>query len=60
MALGLGNPVLANLIEQRLVTDLQQRRRLLAIPIGFVERLADRFSLGSIFGGAGQRLQPSG
>jgi hypothetical protein len=52
VAFGSGNPVLANLVQQRLVGDLQQRSRLFAVPVGFDERPADGFGLGSILGGS--------
>jgi len=56
VALGLCDAVLADLIQQRLVADLQQRGSLLAVPIGFVESFADGLSFGSVLGSASQRL----
>ena len=56
VALGLSDAVLPDLIQQRLVADLQQRGRLLAVPVGFVESLADGLSFGSVLGSTSQRL----
>src|SRR5437867_12373634 len=60
MALGLSDPVLANLVKQRLVADLQQRRSLLTVPVGFFQSFGNGFGFGLVFGGARQRLQSSG
>ncbi len=60
VALALGDAVLANLVQQCLVADLQQGSCLLSIPVGFLECLRDGLSLGFIFGTAGQRLQTAG
>jgi len=57
VALGLGNSILPNFVEQRFVADLQKRRCLLAIPVGLLERLPDGFAFGFVFGGARQRFQ---
>src|SRR6266446_6406549 len=57
VAFGLGDSVLPNLVEQGFVANLQQRRRLLAVPVGLLERLPDGFSLSFILGGARQRFQ---
>ena len=46
--------VLADLIEQGFVTDLEQGRGLLAVPVGLVERLFDGFGFGFVFGAAGK------
>src|SRR5580704_13267695 len=59
MALGLGNPILPDLIQQRLVADLQQRGGLLAIPVRLLQRVRDGPRLGFVFGGARHRLQPA-
>ena len=40
--------VLANLIEQGFVADLEQRRCLLAVPIRFFERAGNCFGLGFV------------
>ena len=34
------NSILADLVEQRFVADLQQGRRLFAVPVGFIQALA--------------------
>src|SRR5208282_2846287 len=52
MALGLGNPILPDLIQQRLVADLQQRRGLLAIPVGLLQRMRDGLRFGFVLGSA--------
>src|ERR1700732_966127 len=57
VALGLGDSVLSNLIEQCLVADLQYRRRLLAVPIRLFQRAGDGLGFCAVFGIACQRLQ---
>ena len=59
MALGFGNSILPNLIQQGFVADLQKTGCLLAIPIRLFERLPDGFAFGFVLGVAGQRLQSS-
>jgi hypothetical protein len=59
VASGLSDPVLANLVQQRFVADFQQRGRLFAVPVGFVEGPADGFGLGAILGGSRQGFQAS-
>ncbi len=49
--------VLADLVQQSFVADLQQRRRLLAIPVGLIESFGDGFGFGPIFCVTRQRLQ---
>jgi hypothetical protein len=56
VALGFGNAVLPDLVEQSFVADLQQRRCLLAIPVGLFECPRDCLGLGFIFRAAGERL----
>ncbi len=53
----LRDAVLPDLIQQRLIADLQQCRGLLAIPIRFLQSSRNRFRLGSILGIAGKRFQ---
>ena len=60
VALGFGDAVLPNLIEQRFVADLQKRRGLLAIPVRLFERLPDGFSFGFVLSIASQRFQAAG
>jgi len=55
----LGNSVLANLVEESLVADLQDRRCLLAIPIRLFQRASNSERLGFVLGRAGQRFQAS-
>jgi hypothetical protein len=52
MALGLCNSVLADLIQQSLIADFQKRRRLFAVPVGFVQSFSDGFVF--VFGFAGE------
>lgn len=54
MALGFGNAVLADFVEQSFVADLQQPGCLFTIPVGLFERLADGFAFSFIFSGAGK------
>jgi len=56
MAAGLGDAVLPDFVEQGLVADLQQRSRLLAVPIGLFESLCDCGSFGFIFRAAREGL----
>ena len=49
-AAALRDAVLTDLIEQRFVADLQQRGRLLAIPVRLFQRAGDGFRLRSILG----------
>ena len=48
VALGLSNTVLPDLVEKRLVADLEQCRGLLAVPIGLIECFGDCLGLGFI------------
>ena len=57
VALGFGNAILPDLVEQGLVADLENRGCLLAVPVGLLESLSDGLRFGFIFGGAGQRFQ---
>src|SRR5882724_2373677 len=52
VALGLRDSVLADFVEQRFVTDLQQRRSLLAVPVSLIERMLDGFSFRFVLGAA--------
>ena len=56
-ALGLSNSILADLVEQRFVADLQNGCRLFAIPVCLLERLCDRERLSFILRRTGERLQ---
>src|ERR1700741_2632337 len=60
MAAHFRNAVLADLVKKRLVTDLQQRRCLLPIPVGLLECLSDSSCLSFIFRTTGERLQAAG
>jgi hypothetical protein len=60
VALGFGDAILPNLIEQSFVADLQHCGGLLAIPVGLLESLPDGLAFGFVFGAASQRLQPAG
>ena len=57
MRLGLRNSVLTDLVEQRFIANLQQSRRLLAVPIGLLQRLRNGSRLRFIFSAACQALQ---
>src|ERR1700757_1578182 len=57
MSASLGNPVLANLVEQRLVADLQQDGGLLTVPVSLLEGLRDGGGLGFVLGAARERLE---
>jgi hypothetical protein len=57
VALGFGNSILPNFVEQSFVADLQDPGCLFAIPIGLFERLPDGFSLGFVLGAASQGFQ---
>ena len=57
VAFGFGDSVLADLVEQRFVADLENRGGLLAVPVGLFQSLGDGLRFGFIFGGAGQRFQ---
>src|SRR4029077_187890 len=59
VAPGLSDSILANLVKQSLVADLQDGCSLLAVPVGLLECASDRQSLGLIFGRTTQRLQSS-
>jgi hypothetical protein len=52
VALGLRDAVLADFVEQGFVADLEQCGCLLAVPVGLVKRLPDRFRFGFILGAA--------
>ena len=54
MALGFGDAILPNFIEQGFVADLQNGSRLLAIPVGLFERLPDGFPFSFVLGRACQ------
>ncbi len=58
VTLRLGNSVLANLVEQGLVADLENGCRLLAIPVGLFESFGDGLRFGFVLGRASQGLQP--
>src|ERR1700685_1198442 len=60
MALGFGDSVLPDLVEQSFVADLQKRSLLFAIPVSGFQSLADCFSFRFVLGGAGQRFQSRG
>ena len=53
----LGNSVLANLVEQSAIADIQESRGPLAVPIGFCQGLRDRLGLSFNFKAAYQELQ---
>ena len=55
-ALGFGDPILPDLVEQGFVADLQNGRGLLAIPVGLFEGAGNGLRLGFIFRAAGQRF----
>ena len=57
---GFGNPVLADLVQQGFVADLENRGRLFAVPVGLLQCLGDGLRFGFIFGGASQRFQAAG
>lgn len=57
VALGLGDSILPDLVQQGFVADLQKSRSLFAVPVGLLERLPDGFAFGFVFGGARQRFQ---
>ena len=57
VALGFGDSILPDLVEQSLVADLENRGCLLAIPVGLFESLGDGLRFGFILGGACQRFQ---
>ena len=59
VALGFGDAVLANLIEQGLVTDLQKNAACLRFQLVSSQCFRDGFGLGLIFRAARQRLQPA-
>ena len=56
----LRNAVLADFVEQRLVADLEQRGRLLAVPVGFIKRFGDGFGLSFILRAASNRFKSTG
>ena len=57
VALGFGDSILPNLIEQGFVADLKKAGGLFAIPVGLLESLPDGFAFGFVLGAACQRLQ---
>ena len=56
-ALGLSDAVLADLVEQSFIADLENRCRLLTVPVRLLQSLGDGLGLGFIFGSARQRFQ---
>ena len=51
------DPILADFVQQSLVADLEDGCRLLAIPVGLLERLGDGLCLGFILGRTRQAFQ---
>ena len=56
VAFGFRDSVLPDFVEQRFVADLQQRGRLLAVPVGLFESLCDGLGFGFILSVAGQAI----
>src|SRR5579863_1230041 len=52
VAFGFGDAVLADFVEQGLVTDLEQHRRLLAVPVRLIQSAGDGLGFGFIFSAA--------
>jgi len=53
VAFGVGDSILANLVQKRFVADLQHGCGLFAIPVRLFQGLHDGFSFGFVFGVAG-------
>ena len=59
VALGLGYAVLPNFVEQGLVANLEDGRRLLAIPVGLFESFGNGLRFGFILRRPSQGFQPT-